>query len=230
WAATRNERGNTSQPIRFQGQWHDEESGLYYNRHRYYDPQQGRYISQDPIGLMGGDNLYQYAAAPNLEVEPLGLRGVYGLGGGPYSQSNMVRRTAAPQELNSRTVAMGADAGGEIFGGIFGSSLSIGRQLDSRGQVCAVSTACTKLGIGAYAGAGITGGASINDSVETGISESWGFFMQGGSGLASGASASFGNGAFGAAKGFMGVGTGGPAGVQFCRISTVCPEESSESE
>ncbi|WP_425348157.1 RHS repeat-associated core domain-containing protein, partial [Vreelandella olivaria] len=39
WAATRNERGNTSQPIRFQGQWHDEESGLYYNRHRYYDPQ-----------------------------------------------------------------------------------------------------------------------------------------------------------------------------------------------
>ncbi|MBJ3456916.1 hypothetical protein JGC22_24745, partial [Salmonella enterica subsp. enterica serovar Agona] len=33
---------------------YDEESGLYYNRHRYYNPGQGRYITQDPIGLMGG--------------------------------------------------------------------------------------------------------------------------------------------------------------------------------
>ena len=44
WAAVKNQRAvrNVAQPIRFQGQWHDEESGLYYNRHRYYDPQQGR--------------------------------------------------------------------------------------------------------------------------------------------------------------------------------------------
>ncbi|MBH8581980.1 RHS repeat-associated core domain-containing protein, partial [Bisbaumannia pacifica] len=82
WAAVTHEQGTTAQPIRFQGQWHDEESGLYYNRHRYYDPQQGRYISQDPIGLVGGDNLYQYAAAPNIEVDPLGLRGYMVLGVG----------------------------------------------------------------------------------------------------------------------------------------------------
>ncbi|MCC5901444.1 MAG: RHS domain-containing protein [Halomonas sp.] len=73
WAAIRNERGNTPQPIRFQGQWHDEESGLYYNRHRYYDPQQGRYISQDPIGLNGGTNLYGYVTNPTGMVDPLGL-------------------------------------------------------------------------------------------------------------------------------------------------------------
>ncbi|WP_230478370.1 RHS repeat-associated core domain-containing protein [Vreelandella hamiltonii] len=73
WAATRNERGHTAQPIRFQGQWHDEESGLYYNRHRYYDPQQGRYISQDPIGLNGGTNLYGYVTNPTGMVDPLGL-------------------------------------------------------------------------------------------------------------------------------------------------------------
>ncbi|MGG7355464.1 RHS repeat-associated core domain-containing protein, partial [Escherichia coli] len=42
------------------GQQYDEESGLYYNRHRYYDPLQGRYITQDPIGLKGGWNFYQY--------------------------------------------------------------------------------------------------------------------------------------------------------------------------
>ncbi|MCC5884697.1 MAG: RHS domain-containing protein [Halomonas sp.] len=73
WAAVTNERGTASQPIRFQGQWHDEESGLYYNRHRYYDPQQGRYTSQDPIGLNGGTNLYGYVSNPTAMVDPLGL-------------------------------------------------------------------------------------------------------------------------------------------------------------
>nr|WP_269467556.1 MULTISPECIES: RHS repeat-associated core domain-containing protein [Burkholderia] len=41
-------------PVRFQGQYHDHESGLHYNRHRYYDPEVGRYISLDPIGLQAG--------------------------------------------------------------------------------------------------------------------------------------------------------------------------------
>jgi RHS repeat-associated protein len=40
-------------PIRFQGQYFDEETGLHYNRHRYYDPFSGRYVSKDPIGLLG---------------------------------------------------------------------------------------------------------------------------------------------------------------------------------
>ncbi|MGP9631280.1 RHS repeat-associated core domain-containing protein, partial [Halomonas sp. AOP42-C1-46] len=75
WAAVKNQRAvrNVTQPIRFQGQWHDEESGLYYNRHRYYDPQQGRYISQDPIGLNGGTNFYGYVTNPTGMVDPLGL-------------------------------------------------------------------------------------------------------------------------------------------------------------
>ncbi|MFG6668792.1 RHS repeat-associated core domain-containing protein, partial [Halomonas sp. HNIBRBA4712] len=86
WAAVRNERANTVQPIRFQGQWYDEESGLYYNRHRYYDPQQGRYISQDPIGLQGGTNLYGYVANPTGAVDPLGLFSVIGC---PENQSGL---------------------------------------------------------------------------------------------------------------------------------------------
>ncbi|WP_439709297.1 RHS repeat-associated core domain-containing protein, partial [Escherichia albertii] len=55
------------------GQQHDEESGLYYNRNRYYDPLQGRYITQDPIGLRGGWNLYKYQLNPVTNTDPLGL-------------------------------------------------------------------------------------------------------------------------------------------------------------
>ena len=40
-------------PFRYQGQYEDSETGLYYNRLRYYDPSTGAYISQDPIGLAG---------------------------------------------------------------------------------------------------------------------------------------------------------------------------------
>ncbi len=43
-----------AQLIRLPGQQYDAETGLYYNRHRYYDPHRGRYITQDPIGLRGG--------------------------------------------------------------------------------------------------------------------------------------------------------------------------------
>ena len=48
--------------------------GLYYNRNRYYDPLQGRYITQDPIGLEGGWSLYAYPLNPVNGIDPLGLR------------------------------------------------------------------------------------------------------------------------------------------------------------
>ncbi|MEY7126622.1 RHS repeat-associated core domain-containing protein, partial [Enterobacter cloacae] len=64
---------NLAQLIRLPGQQYDEETGLYYNRHRYYDPQQGRYITQDPIGLRGGWNLYQYPLNPVVNIDPLGV-------------------------------------------------------------------------------------------------------------------------------------------------------------
>ncbi len=60
-------------PFRFQGQYYDEETGLHYNRHRYYDPSVARFISQDPIGLLGGVNLYRYVPNPIGWVDPLGL-------------------------------------------------------------------------------------------------------------------------------------------------------------
>ncbi|EPB5915051.1 TPA: RHS repeat protein, partial [Citrobacter amalonaticus] len=67
---------NLEQLIRLPGQQWDKETGLYYNRHRYYDPAQGRYITQDPIGLMGGLNPYQYPLNPVQFIDPLGLKDV----------------------------------------------------------------------------------------------------------------------------------------------------------
>jgi RHS repeat-associated protein len=64
---------NIEQNIRLPGQHHDRETGLYYNRHRYYDPKIGAYINQDPIGLLGGANFYYYPMNPLRGIDPLGL-------------------------------------------------------------------------------------------------------------------------------------------------------------
>ncbi|WP_179948909.1 RHS repeat-associated core domain-containing protein, partial [Burkholderia sp. FL-7-2-10-S1-D7] len=64
-------------PIRFQGQYHDHETGLHYNRYRYYDPSSGRFISKDLIGLAGGLNSYQYANNPIQWIDPLGLARIF---------------------------------------------------------------------------------------------------------------------------------------------------------
>ncbi len=61
-------------PFRFPGQYEDEETGLYYNRFRYYDPSLGQYTQQDPIGLAGGNpTLYGYVFNTLCEVDPFGF-------------------------------------------------------------------------------------------------------------------------------------------------------------
>lgn len=61
------------QPLRFEGQYEDEETGLYYTRHRYYDPDIAAFVTPDPLGLDGGDNLYQYGPNPVDWIDPYGL-------------------------------------------------------------------------------------------------------------------------------------------------------------
>ncbi|WP_304412067.1 RHS repeat-associated core domain-containing protein [Prevotella sp. C561] len=63
-------------PFRHLGQYEDEETGLYYNRFRYYDPRIGNYISQDPIGLAGKNpTLYGYVGDCNKLCDSFGLKG-----------------------------------------------------------------------------------------------------------------------------------------------------------
>ncbi|MBC3248535.1 RHS repeat protein, partial [Pseudomonas lurida] len=70
---TRLDIGKMDNPLRFQGQYFDQESGLHYNRHRYYNPDIGRYLTPDPVKLAGGINAYQYVPNPTGWIDPLGL-------------------------------------------------------------------------------------------------------------------------------------------------------------
>ncbi len=62
-------------PFRYSGQYEDVETGLYYNRFRYYDVKGGVYVSQDPVRLGGGNKLYSYVHDPLLYIDKYGLAG-----------------------------------------------------------------------------------------------------------------------------------------------------------
>lgn len=63
-------------PFRYQGQYEDEETGLYYNRFRYYSPYEGMYTQQDPIGLAGGLSLYSYTKDSNTQIDIFGWKDI----------------------------------------------------------------------------------------------------------------------------------------------------------
>jgi RHS repeat-associated protein len=79
WGKTETRPGEkASTPIRFQGQYEDEETGLRYNRFRYYDAEAGRFTSVDPFGLSGALHPFAYAPNPFAWVDPAGLARVLG--------------------------------------------------------------------------------------------------------------------------------------------------------
>lgn len=107
WRAVAEEQGSSDQPIRFQGQYHDAESGLYYNHHRYYLPEIGRYASQDPIGFRGGPNPYVYALnVPTMAYDPSGL----------FVPLLVLVGGALLKAAIGATVEVGMQAGKQVFG------------------------------------------------------------------------------------------------------------------
>jgi RHS repeat-associated protein len=109
-------KGEVTCPLRFQGQWHDEESGLSYNRYRYYDPDSRRFISSDPIGIRGGLNAFIYPTNPVNRVDPWGLcpNSVPpgGPGSGPHTHGpdEPPLTGGAPNGLHTRTSGDGSVA------------------------------------------------------------------------------------------------------------------------
>lgn len=70
---------STWQPLRLQGQYFDAETGLHYNRHRYFDPAANQFIAQDPLRLAADDNLYGYGRNVYASIDPLGLYEEFGI-------------------------------------------------------------------------------------------------------------------------------------------------------
>nr|WP_283248042.1 RHS repeat-associated core domain-containing protein [Delftia sp. PE138] len=111
WAAKLDPWGNVlqeynpqcmHQAIRLPGPHHNKETGLYYNRHRYYDPVVGSYVNQDPIGLMGGMNKFRYGNARPLEfIDPLGLDGWQALAHAFCPNGSCIPATPEPWYMNS---------------------------------------------------------------------------------------------------------------------------------
>lgn len=66
--------GRSDRHFRYAGQYFDSETNLCYNRYRYYSPETGTYLSQDPIGIWGGYALYAYVRDVNKELDFLGLK------------------------------------------------------------------------------------------------------------------------------------------------------------
>ena len=89
-------------PLRFPGQYEDAETGLHYNRHRYYDPQIGRYLSPDPLGQIDGPNLYLYAGN-----DPVNLSDPYGL---TYTWQDFKRDAGFVARNSAQGAAAWADA------------------------------------------------------------------------------------------------------------------------
>ncbi|EHK2707864.1 RHS repeat protein, partial [Salmonella enterica] len=189
---------NLQQLIRLPGQHYDEETGLYYNRHRYYDPLQGRYITQDPVGLRGGWNFYTYPLNPVAEVDPQGLMALGGeFGKWAGSAANAASEghmsydnaAAAIDAANGPTYlppsgSLSVDIGGALdafSGGSFTAGIAIGTNNKASGNqdICVYYMLCEHSGIGYAAGLSISGTVS-GGGISPGKTESEGMLYSGG--------------------------------------------------
>ncbi len=160
-------------PLRFQGQYFDAESGLHYNRHRYYNPNNGRFMTADPIGLAGGLNNYQYVKNPTGWVDPLGLASVE-ITCSCHGKGDTLTKTAAEQsalyqgsdpyfgvdKLHNTTLAKGQQLAHITWkeqGGITGNYFTTLEAVElSRAKDGLVSSKALNQGVQVYAGDGRT--------------------------------------------------------------------------
>ncbi|BCQ22027.1 hypothetical protein NK8_01350 [Caballeronia sp. NK8] len=196
-------------PIRLPGQYYDVESGLCYNRFRYYDAQAGRYVNQDPIGLLGGANKYAYVRSlPVRRVDPLGLQALAGFSGAEairqqVSLAQWMQDNGASQDDIGKVLASSPNPGARSIGDAwrdFHGSVSVDGGISghvaagggaavgiafSKAREDALPDACLYLNLSQTAGPGAAGGLAVSTTLSssptiTGRSLSYGGFATGG--------------------------------------------------
>ena len=110
-------------PLRFAGQYHDTETGLYYNYNRYYNPDTGRYITTDPLGLTPSPNPHTYVTNPTTGIDPLALTSC-----GPHNDGDDTSAATpgvpiGPGSEKAQTVLDRVDAAGAPLPGYKGGSV-----------------------------------------------------------------------------------------------------------
>jgi RHS repeat-associated protein len=109
WGGTFWHPGGASTPLRFPGQYADDETGLHYNNQRYYDPATGAYLSPDPLGLSPAPNPHTYVDNPHVLIDPLGLAAddsyIPWSSGGVARASRALDEGAKSVQVNSRSEA-----------------------------------------------------------------------------------------------------------------------------
>ena len=191
--ATVDPSSTVSNSLRYPGQYADAETGMHYNWMRYYDPNTGRYSTSDPIGLMGGMNIYTYVSGNSMRwIDSRGLR---------------VGTTTGAVQASVMVIAVGV-------------SMSAGGVVGTDHKKCESYQICFRFGGGMYAGVGLVGGLGTNAG---GTADSGGFSVGVGGDAALGAGvggqASIGvpsPTSGGVSKGSLGLGIGLSAGIDFC--------------
>jgi len=230
------------QPIRFQGQYYDTETGLHYNRFRYYDPDVGMFTTRDPIGLMGGYNVFRYAPNPTKFIDPFGLDySMASLGAITgqssvsmnYMASNPPARVPNNSKVNKFIKDIGyniskgnnveAEAGGTLVA-VLGVRQTFGAAKDTQGRTCPTVTTCALIGpmIGAYT----HGGASATTGTLTPGSRTWSLSGTGtgtvGAGLGLGGAVGADGSLTGSLEGTAGAAGGAAAMICSKKVSTQC--------
>ncbi len=203
----------------------NDDTGLYYYRFRYYSPILKRFISEDPIGLLGGDmNYYVYVwNSPLRFVDPFGLFDTsssfsntwtsYGIYGANWSEFR--------KERNIPPFNLSLTAGGSFHVGMVGLGAHAGLAIDSTGNICLVSNTCYSIGWGYFGTLGIEGGIGTGKICE-GTTEMKGGFIEGGPGITFSGSLTTSGDNISAGKGLLGIGGGLAGGYISCQETMIC--------